>query len=441
MPRVLQIAIQHAISLRGVSVVVLPGDVAGLAAENEDLEHPPAVSRPRIVPADEEIDRLAELVDGARSVTLFCGAGSAAAHDDVVALAKRLKAPVAYAFRGKQHIEPDNPYAVGMTGLLGYGGAYAAMHNADLLLLLGTDFPYEQFMPTNGTIVQIDVRGERLGRRSRLDLGIWGDVGETLRALLPKVAEKSDDTHLRAAQREHREVADRLLAYVEHPGGTGAIRPEYLTAVVDELAPDDAIFTMDTGTPNIWGARYLRATAERRLLASYMHGSMACALPQAIGAQLLYPERQVIALAGDGGLSMLLGDLLTVMQYRLPVKIVVFNNRELGFVKIEMLQAGFPDWQTDLWDPNFAKIAEAIGAVGIRIEETAAVRDGLERALAHEGPVVVDVLVEPNALALPPHITIGQAEGFALALAKEALSHRFGDVADIAVANLHLLRP
>jgi pyruvate dehydrogenase (quinone) len=266
-------------------------------------------------------------------------------------------------------------------------------------------------------------------------------VKETIGALLPKLTSKSDTNHLDAARRTQRDVMERLRTYVDHPGKPGAIRPEYLTFALDEMAGPDAVFTVDTGTPCIWAARYLRAAASRRIIGSFVHGSMANAMPQAIGAQLPYPDRQVIALAGDGGFTMLLGDLITIMQYRLPIKIVVFNNGQLDFVKIEMQEAGLLDWQTDLWNPNFARVAEAVGALGIRVEDSSEVRPALQRAFAHDGPAVVDVLVDPNVLALPPHVTIGQAEGFALAMAKEALSHRLGEAVDTAVGNVRLARP
>jgi pyruvate dehydrogenase (quinone) len=441
MPRIVQSAIQSAISLRGVGVIVVPGDVAGLPAQNDALEHPPATGMPRVLPAEEDLQRLADQLNSARSVTLYCGAGCAGAHDEVVALADKLKAPVGFAFRGKQFIEYDNPFEVGMTGLLGYGGAYGAMHECDLLLLLGTDFPYEQFMPTDLKIAQVDIRGERLGRRSRLNLGIWGDVKETINMLLPRLGAKEDTSHVDAATKTHLNVMERLHAYVDHPGQRGAIRPEFLTFVLNQMAGPDAIFTVDTGTPSIWAARYLRAAANRRIIGSFTHGSMANAMPQTIGAQLTYPNRPVIALSGDGGFSMLLGDLITIMQYRLPIKVIIFNNSELDFVKLEMEEAGLMDWQTDLWNPNFARVAEAMGALGIRVEDPSEVRPAVERALTHVGPTVVDVLVDPNALSLPPHITFGQAEGFALAMAREALSHRVGEVVDTAIGNVRLVRP
>jgi pyruvate dehydrogenase (quinone) len=442
MPRVLQIAMQTAVSRRGVAVVVLPGDVSGLPAPDDALAHGVATPHPVVRPSDAELQQLAERLNQSQRVTIFAGAGCADAHDEVVALAAALKAPVAFAYHGKQFLEYDNPFTVGMTGLLGYGGAYQAMHECDLLLLLGTDFPYEAFLPTNVAVVQVDLRAERLGARSRLDLGLCGDIKATVTPLLPLLRPRREDetAHLDAARREHERAMRKLDVYVEHVRERRPIHPEYLTATLNELAAPDAIFTADTGTPNIWAARYLRAARERRIFGSLSHGSMANALPQAIGAQLRYPGRQVIALAGDGGLSMLLGELITLAQYQLPVKVVVFDNGSLAFIDLEMQEAGFPPWQTDLHNPDFARMAEAmgIGILGVRIEQPGDMRDGLARALAHEGPAVIDVLVERDALALPPHITLGQAEGFALAMSKEVLLGRYADVADTVADNLRL---
>jgi len=438
MPRVLQIAMQTAVSRRGVAVVVLPGDVSGLPAPDGLLAHGLATPRPVVRPADAELQQLAERLNQSAAVTIFAGAGCADAHDEVVALAAALQAPVGFAYQGKQFIEYDNPFAVGMTGLLGYGGAYKAMHDCDLLLLLGTDFPYEAFLPAHAAVVQVDLRAERLGARSRLDLGLCGDIKATVAALLPLLREKRETAHLDAARREHALAMQKLDVYVEHVRERRPIHPEYLTATLNELAAPDAIFTADTGTPNIWAARYLRAARERRIIGSLSHGSMANALPQAIGAQLRYPGRQVIALSGDGGLSMLLGELITLTHYQLPVNVVVFDNGSLAFIDLEMKAAGFPPWQTDLHNPDFARMAEAMGILGVRIEHPGDVRDGLQRALAHDGPAVIDVLVEPNALALPPHITLGQAEGFALAMSKETLLGRYADVVDTIAANLRL---
>jgi pyruvate dehydrogenase (quinone) len=416
---------------------VLPGDVSGLPAADGG-PHRLATPHPIVRPSDAELLQLADRINQSSAVTIFAGAGCADAHDEVVALAEAIKAPVGFAYRGKSFIEYDNPFEVGMTGLLGYGGAYKAMHDCDLLLLLGTDFPYEAFLPSNVAIVQVDLRPERLGAHSRLDLGLCGDIKETLMVLVPLLREKHDTAHLDAARREHAHALQKLNVYAEHVNERRPIHPEYLTATLNELAAPNAIFTVDTGTPNIWSARYLRVTRGRRIIGSLSHGSMANAMPQAIGAQLLHPDRQVISLSGDGGLSMLLGDLVTIVQYKLPVKVVVFNNGALAFIQIEMMEAGMPPWQTDLPNPDFAKVAEAMGILGVRIEQPHDVRSGLQRALEHDGPAVIDVLVEPNALSLPPHITLGQAEGFALAMTKEILIGRYSDVVDTIVANLRL---
>jgi pyruvate dehydrogenase (quinone) len=438
MPRILQIAMQTAVSRRGVAVVVLPGDVSGLPAPDGELAHGLATPHPIVRPADAELQQLADRLNASSKITIFAGAGCADAHDEVVALAEKLKAPVGFAYGGKSFVEYDNPYEVGMTGLLGYGGAYKAMHDCDLLLLLGTDFPYEAFLPANAAIVQVDIRAERLGARSRLDLGLSGDIKGTLTALLPLLREKRETAHLDTARQEHALALRKLEVYVEHVSERRPIHPEYLAASLNAFAAPDAIFTVDTGTPNIWSARYLRTTRGRRIIGSLSHGSMACALPQAIGAQLLHPGRQVISLSGDGGLSMLLGELITMAQYKLPIKVVVFDNDALAFIQLEMEAAGFPPWQTDLHNPDFARMAEAMGILGVRIEQPQDLSDGLQRALAHDGPAVIDVLVEPNALALPPHITLGQAEGFALAMTKEVLIGRYADVVDTVTGNLQL---
>ena len=436
MPRTAQLAMQHAISRRGVAVIALPGDVAASPMPTDDVSHALVMSRPIVRPSDTDIAQLADLLNGARTVTLFCGSGCATAHAEVIALAEALDAPVGYAFRGKEWVEYDNPNEVGMSGLLGAGAAYQAMHECDVLVLLGTDFPYAAFMPTGPKIVQVDIRSEHLGRRARLELGLCGDVGETIRAVLPRFQRTSDRTFLDAMLARHREARRKLGVYVRHVGTRRPIHPEYVAAVLDELAAHDAIFTVDTGMCAVWAARYLHATKARRLLGSFTHGSMANALPQAIGAQLLYPGRQVISMSGDGGFAMLMGDFLTLTQYDLPVKVVVFDNSALGMVKLEMEVAGIPDWGTALKNPNFAKMAEAVGVLGVRIEDPSEVRAGLERALAHPGPVLVDVVTDPNALSLPPHVTVKQAAGFALAMAKLTLSGHVDEVVDTIESNL-----
>ena len=435
MPRVLQTAIQHAVSKRGVSVIVLSGDVASMEMPSDSLAHGLVTAVPVVRPADADLARLADLLNKGRRVTLFCGSGCAGAHAEVVALAEKLKAPVGYAFRGKEWVEYDNPYGVGMSGLLGWGAAYKAMHASDVLLLLGTDFPYETFMPTDPQIAQIDIRAERLGRRSKLDLGLCGDVRDTIRALLPHVEPKSDRTFLDAMLEQQKAATRKIRTYVEHVGTRRPIHPEHVAATLDELAAPDAVFTMDTGMCAVWGARYLRAGANRRFLGSFNHGSMANALPQGIGAQAAYPGRQVISLSGDGGLAMLMGDLLTIPQYQLPLKIVLFNNHRLGMVQMEMEVAGLPHFGCELKNPNFATLAHAIGLKGLRVEDPAEVRPALEEALASNGPVLVDVVTDPNVLALPPKAKVQQAKGFALAMTKMAFTGELSDVTDTVMAN------
>jgi pyruvate dehydrogenase (quinone) len=434
-PRVLQSAMQHAVSRRGVSVIALPGDIAALSLPTNGFVHGNTTTCPLVRPSDADLAGLADLVNKGRRVMLFGGIGCAGAHDEVVALAKKLQAPIGYSFRGKEWLEHDNPNAVGMTGLLGWGSAYKAMHECDVLLLLGTDFPYESFMPTAPKIVQLDIRAERLGRRSKLDLGLCGDVRETIKALLPLVASKTDRTFLDAMLEQHQVAHQKLRAYVDHVGKRRPIHPEHVAATLNEVAGPGAVFTIDTGMCAVWGARYLGASAGRRFLGSFNHGSMANALPQAIGAQLAYPDRQVISLSGDGGLAMLMGELLTVAQHELPLKIVLFNNHRLGMVQMEMEVVGLPHYGCELKNPNFALLAQAVGLTGIRVEDPAQVRTALEQALGTKGPVLVDVVTDPNVLAMPPKATVKQAEGFALAMTKMAFAGEAGDVLDTVMAN------
>jgi pyruvate dehydrogenase (quinone) len=437
--RVLHIAMQSALGKGGVGVIVLPGDVAGMDLPSAGSSRSVVGHRPSVRPCEKELVQLAELINASQKITLFCGIGCADSHGEVMALAEKLKSPVGHSYRGKSFVEYDNPFDVGMSGLLGFGAAYQAMHECDLLLLLGTDFPYDKFLPTKPKIVQIDIRVENLGRRSKLDLGLWGDVGETIRALLPAIEARSDCSFLDAMLKEHKEALRRLNVYVDHVGNGKPMHPEPVAAALSKIAADDAIFTADTGMCNVWSSRYIRATKDRRLIGSFTHGSMANALPQAIGAQCAYPGRQVIAMAGDGGLAMLMGELLTVTQYNLPIKIVVFNNSALGMVKLEMEVDGLPDYQTDLKNPNFARLAEAIGMMGIRIENPADLSSGLEKALAHPGPALVDVVTDPNALSLPSHISADQVVGFGLAMGKLVLSGRINEVVDTIKTNIRNL--
>ncbi len=436
MPRVLDIAIRTAIERRGVSVIVLPGDVATQTAEFPTPRIAPRRTVPVVRPSDAEISELAGLLNAGTKVTILGGAGCAGSHADLMALAGRLKAPIVHAMRGKEFIEPDNPYDVGMTGLLGFSSGYRAMMACDTLLMLGTDFPYTQFFPEKAKIIQVDLRGEQIGRRTRVDLGLVGDVGDTIRAVMPSLTEKDDRSHLDDSLKHYAKTRKGLDDLAVGKPGKKPIHPQYVARVLDEVAADDAVFACDVGTPTIWAARYLRMNGKRRLLGSFSHGSMANALPQALGAQLAYPGRQVVTLSGDGGLAMLLGDLLSLRQLELPVKLVVFNNSSLGFVELEMKAAGILDFATELNNPDFAKLAEAAGLLGLRAEDPADVRPMIERALAHPGPALVDVVVNRQELAMPPTIDVSQALGFSLYAIKAVLSGRGDEVIDLARTNL-----
>jgi len=434
--RVLHIAMQSAIGQGGVGVVVLPGDVVGKDMPPESASRSLVTQRPSIRPGQKDLAKLADLINSAKKVALFCGIGCEGAHDEVVALAAKVKSPVAHSYRGKPFIEYDNPYDVGMTGMIGFGMAYDAIHECDLLILLGTDFPYDKFLPTKCKIAQIDIRVERLGRRSKLDLGIWGDVRETLQALLPMVDTKPDRAYLDAVLSKHQEKLKKMNVYVDHVGTRLPMHPEPVAAALSEAAAPDAIFTADTGMCNVWSARYIKATKDRRIIGSFNHGSMANALPQAIGAQCAYPGRQVISMSGDGGFAMLMGDLLTLTQYDLPIKVVVFDNGALGMVKLEMETGGFPDFQTDLKNPNFAKLAEAVGMMGVRIEKPADLASGFKKALEHKGPALIDVVTDPNALSIPSHADKSQAVGFALGLGKMVLAGNLDEVMETVKGNI-----
>ncbi|MER6950890.1 pyruvate dehydrogenase [Nonomuraea sp. NPDC000554] len=437
MPRVLQTAIQHAVGRSGVAVVSMSGDTAGQDAPQVTTELAMATRRPAVRPADDEVAALARMIDEAEKVTLFCGSGTAGAHPEVMALAERIKSPVGHALRGKEWIQYDNPFDVGMSGLLGYGAAYDAMHEADLLLLLGTDFPYAAFLPDDVSIVQVDVRAEHLGRRSKLDLAIWGDVRETLRALIPQVREKGERRFLDRMLKKHADALEGVVAaYTRNVERQRPIHPEYVAALLDEEAADDAIFTVDTGMCNIWAARYLTPNGRRRVIGSFNHGSMANAMPQAIGAQLLDRGRQVVSMSGDGGFSMLMGDFLTLVQYDLPVKVVVFNNSSLGMVELEMLVAGMPPHATSYPHTDYAAIARAAGAHGVRVEDPRDVRDALRETLDHRGPALLDVVTDPNALSMPPRITRQQLTGFAVSTSKIVLNGGVGRMVQLARANL-----
>ncbi|MCP3767309.1 MULTISPECIES: pyruvate dehydrogenase [unclassified Streptomyces] len=437
MPRLLDTAIQHAVGRSGVSVVTLPGDIADEPAPEQAPETALVTSRPTVRPGDAEIDRLVEMIDEAKKVTLFCGAGTRGAHAEVMEFAQKIKSPVGHALRGKEWIQYDNPYDVGMSGLLGYGAAYEATHECDLLILLGTDFPYNAFLPDDVKIVQVDVRPEHLGRRTKLDLAVWGDARETLRCLIPRVRTKENRKFLDRMLRKHADALEGVVkAYTRKVDKHVPIHPEYAAAVLDEIADDDAVFTVDTGMCNVWAARYISPNGRRRVIGSFSHGSMANALPMAIGAQFTDRGRQVVSMSGDGGFSMLMGDFLTLVQYDLPVKVVLFNNSSLSMVELEMLVAGLPSHGTGMKNPDFAAVARACGAHGVRVEKPKELAGALKAAFKHKGPALVDIVTDPNALSIPPKISKEMVTGFALSASKMVLDGGVGRMAQMARSNL-----
>jgi pyruvate dehydrogenase (quinone) len=437
LPGVIETAIRVAVAERGVAVVVIPGDVGLMAMPggapdlSAALVPPPPVVRPR----DAELDALAGMLNAAGRVTLFCGRGCAGAHAELLQLAEALKAPVVHALGGKEHVEWDNPYDVGMTGLIGFSSGYRAMLDCDTLLLLGTGFPYRQFYPEDAKVAQVDLRAGSLGRHCRIDLGLIGDVGATITALLPRLQAKTDRAHLDDSLAHYRKARAGLDALaVGKPGGK--IHPQYVARTLSEAASEDAVFTFDVGTPTIWAARYLAMNGKRRLIGSLNHGSMANALPQAIGAQAAYPGRQVISFSGDGGFAMLMGDLLTLNQHRLPVKIVVLNNGTLGFVEMEMKAAGFLETGVALVNPDFAAMASGAGIFARRVEDPAALPDAMHAMLDHDGPALLDVVSARQELSMPPKIGLEQATGFGMWLAKAVIDGRGTEIIDLAKTNL-----
>jgi pyruvate dehydrogenase (quinone) len=435
LPQILGRAMRVAVAKRGVAVVVIPGDVAlrEISATVPKWLVPVA---PTIYPNEKEVGRLAALLNDSARVTMFCGAGCAGAHAEVMALAKRLKAPIVHTLRGKEHIEYDNPHDVGMTGLVGFASGYKAMKNCDTLLILGADFPYRQFFPEDAAIAQIDTRPEALGNRCSLDLGVLGAVKETIGALLPALAEKTDTSHLDGALADYKKARRDLDALAESSPNSKQIHPQYVTKLVSELAADDAIFTCDVGTPIGWTARYLKVNGKRRIVGSFNHGSMANAMLQAIGAQAAFPKRQVVSFSGDGGFSMMMGDFISLIQLKLPVKIILLNNGTLGFVEMEMKAGGFLDTGCDLNNPNFAAMAEAMGIKGIRVEKPQDLRAAVTDALNHDGPALVDVVSARQELIMPPTTTIDEARHFGMFMMKAVLDGRAGELIDLAKVNL-----
>lgn len=434
-PRVVNAAIRHAVELSGVSVISLPGDVSDLKATSPSPKYVPS-RRPVLSPNEDDVRQLADVLNHAKKVAIFAGAGVEGAHDEVIELADALKAPIGHTLRGKDFIQYDNPFDVGMTGLLGYGAAAEGMNDADVLIMLGTDFPYDQFLPDTFT-VQVENHPEKLGRRTSVSLPIHSDVKPLITALLPLLDRDRSDAFLKAKVKKHSKIMHSPVgAYTRNAEHMKPIHPEYAAHILNEVASKDAIFTADTGMCNVWTARYIDPLGTRRLIGSFLHGSMANALPHAIGAQVAFPNRQVISVSGDGGLSMLLGELVTARMYDLPIKVVVFNNSTLGMVKLEMLVNGLPDYGTDVHDVNYAEVANAIGFHGERVTEPSRLRGALQEAFAYNGPALIEVMTDPNALSLPPEIRSGQVIGFATAMSKIVLNRGAGEAVAMATSNM-----
>ncbi len=436
MPYVLEVAMRTAIAKKGVAVIVLPGDIALKEMPGDTTIRWNTPAQPSMVPPEAEIDRLADLLNAGSNITLLCGAGCAGARDDLLALAEALQSPMVHAMRGKEFIEYDNPYDVGMTGLIGFSSGYHAMGSADTLLILGSSFPYRAFYPEGAKVAQVDTRAEALGAHTQVDLAILGDVGSTIRALLPKLKKDRSSKFLDNAVKHYGKAREALDSLASEKSAKGNIHPQYLARLLSEKADDDTIFTCDVGTPTVWAARYVGMNGKRRLIGSFSHGSMANALSQAIGAQAIDPDRQVIAMCGDGGFSMLMGDVLSVTQLNLPIKIVVFHNRSLGFVAMEMKAGGYISDSTDLSSPDFARIAEAAGMKGIKVEDAKALPAALDEALKTPGPVLVDVMTAKQELAMPPQITMEQAKGFSLYMMRAILNGRGDELVQLTKTNL-----
>ncbi|MGH3564300.1 MAG: ubiquinone-dependent pyruvate dehydrogenase [Mycobacterium sp.] len=436
-PRILYLAMRAAVEDNGVAVVVVPGEVFLARMDDTGWTSRPVTATTSVCRPDESsLTAAAGILNAGNSITILAGAGVAGAHDQVMQLADTLAAPIVHALRGKEYLEYDNPYDVGMTGLLGFASGYKAIKEADVLLMLGTDFPYQQFYPDNATIIQIDIRGRHLGRRTPIDLGLVGAVADTLAALQPLLTQKHDRTHLDRALTHYRKTRKNLDALAADDRGRTPIRPEYVAAVANRMAADDAVFTVDVGSPVVWASRYLRMNGRRRLIGSFNHGTMAGALPHAIGAQTVDRRRQVVAFAGDGGLAMLFGELLTLVQNRLPVKVIVFNNSSLSFVELEMKAAGIVNFGTDLDNPNFAAVAVAMGMLGHRVEQPADLEGALTDAFRHDGPAVVDVVTARQELSIPPAITLEQAKGFSLYAIRTILAGRADELLDLVTTNV-----
>jgi pyruvate dehydrogenase (quinone) len=435
-PRILEMAMRAAVEERGVAVVVIPGEVFLQRAESGWRARPVVAARSVVRPDDESVQRAATILNDAGAVTILAGAGVEGSHDAVIAAAATLNAPIVHALRGKEFIEYDNPFDVGMTGLLGFASGYKAIKEADALLMLGTDFPYQQFYPDNAKVVQVDIRGRNLGRRTPIELGLVGSVRDTLAAVQPSLRQKQNRDHLDRSLNHYRKTRKRLDELAVNDRDRTPIRPEYVAGLVNRLGADDAVFTVDVGSPVVWAARYVAMNGMRRLIGSFNHGTMACAVPLAIGAQTAHRDRQVVALAGDGGLTMLFGELITLTQNRLPVKVIVFNNSSLNFVELEMKAAGIVNFGTDLLNPNFADVATAMGIFGRRVEHPSELERAITDAFAYDGPAVVDVVTARQELSIPPAITVEQAKGFSLYAIRTILAGRGEELLDLVTTNV-----
>ena len=437
----LQTAIQHAISDRGVAVLGLPGDVAASEVEPVYTSNHNFFSHPRIIPPEKDLEEFSEIINSHEKVMLFCGHGCQHAVEEVMMLAEKINAPLGYSFRGKIFFErADNPFAVGLNGLLGNKSGFESMHEAEVLVMLGTDFPYSEFLPKNCKIIQLDINPARLGRRAKVDYGYCGDVRDTLKEMLPLIKPKSERAFLDKMRKLHKDVEENYTSYVKEKGTKKEIHPEYVAYLVDELADEDAIFTVDTGMSAVWAARYLKAGKNRYLTGSFNHGSMANAMPMAMGAALAQPKRQVISFSGDGGIQMLLGDLMTIRQYDIPVKIIIFNNRALGMVKLEMRVAGYIDWEVDMVNPDFIKLAESMNIPAFEAKESSQVESVLREGLRVEGPAIMNIFTDPDALAMPPKIKLDQVKGFAESMTRLMLNGKTADIVDTAKSDLKYLR-
>lgn len=434
---VLHHAIQSTMAGNGVSVLVIPGDVSTEEVDDDTfVESKISTGRPVVYPDPAEAAALTQAINEAESVAFFVGAGAKNAREQVLQLAEKVKAPIGHALGGKMYIQYDNPFDVGMSGLLGYGAAHEATHEADLLILLGTDFPYNDFLP-KGNVAQVDINGSHIGRRTKISYPVTGDVAATIENILPHVEEKKDRSFLDKMLKKHYDKLEHVVeAYTSNVEKHTPIHPEYIADLIDQEADDDAIFTVDTGMCNVWGARYITPNGKREQIGSFRHGTMANALPQAIGAQQANPGRQVITFSGDGGLSMLMGELLTVKLHQLPVKMFVFNNSSLGMVKLEMLVGGIPEHETDHESVDFSKIAEAAGIKTFRIEDPKQAPKQIKKALAYNGPALIDVVTDPNALSLPPTLTFDQLLGFSKAATRTVFGGGVGSMLSMAKSNL-----